>query len=337
MKLFGKNLDREVAIIAEIGVNHEGDIEAASRMLRLAAEAGADAVKFQSYTPSRFIAASDPVRFERVTRFGLNEAAHHRLADEAKSLGVHFVSTPVSEDWLPLLARLCGVIKIASGDLTFEPVIRAAARTGLPVVLSTGLGTIEEVDQAVAWVRDEVGAAALPEHLALMHCISAYPTPIEDANVLSVPFMAERYGVTVGFSNHIIGPEACWAAIAVGARIIEVHFTDGKNGRTFRDHELSMEQADLVELKRVAPLLAAARGRYGKDRAPSEAGNLLATRKGVVAAHDLPAGAVLTRDDLMWARPATEFAAAEIDTLVGCRLGQGLTQGQLIPRTAIER
>ncbi len=178
MKLFDKDLNREIAVIAEIGVNHEGDVEVASKLVRLAAEAGADAVKFQTFTPARYASASDPARLERVTGFALDEAAHRRLAKEAESHGIAFFSTPVTEDVVPLLDELCSAFKIASGDLTFEPVIRAAASRGKPVVLSTGLGTLEEVDRAVGWVRDEVGEQALAERLVLMHCISAYPTPI---------------------------------------------------------------------------------------------------------------------------------------------------------------
>jgi len=335
MKLFGKDLTREVAVIAEIGVNHEGDVETALTLVRLAAEAGADAVKFQSYTPERFIAADDQERLARVTRFALDKEAHLLLAAEARTRGIHFLSTPVSEDWLPFLADIGGAIKIASGDLTFEPLVRAAARTGLPVILSTGLGTVEEIDSAVAWARDEIGEADLADRLVLMHCVSAYPTPIEQANVRSVPFLAERYGIHAGYSNHVVGMEPCLAAISLGARVIEVHFTDRKEGRTFRDHALSMEPADLSLLVATAPRLAASLGVFGKNRQPVEAENVAATRKGIVAARDLQAGSILGREDLMWARPASEFAASEIHDLVGRRLAADLKRGQTVRRDAI--
>lgn len=327
MHLFGRDLTREVAIIAEIGVNHEGDVEVASRLLAEAARAGAHAVKFQSYTPARFVSADTPERLERVTRFGLDAAAHRRLAAEARGLGVAFLSAAITEDWVDLIAELAPAIKIASGDLTFEPVIRAAAATGKPVILSTGLGTVEEIDHAVAWVADEVGAAALAERLVLMHCVSAYPTPTEEANVLSVPFLAARYGVTAGYSNHVIGPEACWAAIAQGARVVEVHLTERKTGRDFRDHALSFEPADLAHLVATAPKLVAALGRPGKSRQPAELPLLSAVRKGVVAARDLPAGTVLAQEDLMYARPADGFPAAARHTLPGRRLKMAVGAG----------
>ena len=334
MQLFGRDLEREVALIAEIGVNHEGDVEAASRMISLAAGAGADAVKFQSFTPERYVASNDPVRIARYRKFALSKEAHERLAAEATRQGVAFFSTPVSEDWLPLLTRLGPAIKIASGDLNFEPVIRASAATGKPVILSTGLGTVEEIDQAVAWCRQEMGAA-MSERLVLMHCVSAYPTPIEEANVLSVPFLRQRYGVTVGFSNHVIGWEACAAAVALGASVIEVHFTDRKDGRDFRDHALSMEGADVRFLRTTIDRVRASCGTFGKVRMPCEVPNLGLVRKGVVAARDLPAGTTLAREDLMFARPDREFTAAEIGSLVGRRLLSPVKLGELIPRAQV--
>ncbi|MDA0653960.1 MAG: N-acetylneuraminate synthase family protein [Proteobacteria bacterium] len=335
MHLFGRDVAGEVAIVAEVGVNHEGDVEAASRLVRLAAEAGADAVKFQSYTPARYCTASDPVRLARVTRFALDREAHERLAAEATALGIAFLSTPVTEDWVPILAGLCPALKIASGDLVFEAVIRAAARTGKPVILSAGGGELDEIDQAVEWVADEVGRDALAERLVLMHCVSAYPTPVDEANVRSVGFLSDRYGLVTGYSNHVVGPEACLAAVALGARVIEVHFTDRREGRTFRDHELSFEPDELAALVRGIPRVVAALGTAGKRRQPSEAGNIAAMRKGVVAARALSAGQILGADDLMFARPATEYAAADLPRLLGLRLTEDVVAGALIRRAAV--
>ena len=335
MRLFGKDLDHEVAIVAEIGVNHEGDVEAASRLVWLAAEASADAVKFQSYNADRFASASDPERLARVRKFALDEAAHRRLAAEAAAAGIGFFSSAISEDMVPLIAELSPAIKIASGDLDFEPVIRAAAATGKPVVLSTGAGTLEEIDRAVGWVREEIGGAALSERLMLMQCVSAYPAPVNEANAAAVPFLRERYGVPVGFSNHVIGPEACYAAVALGASMIETHFTDRKEGRAFRDHALSFEPGELKDLVEKAPRIRAAVGQNAKAPQPSEPADAKIMRKGVVAARDLAPGTVLAREDLMFARPANEFAAGEIGMLLGRKLTEPARRGELIRRAAV--
>lgn len=330
MKLFGKDLDQSVAIVAEIGVNHEGDLDKAHLLLSLAAGAGADAVKFQSYTPARYASASDPDRLKRVTQFALDEDAHRELATRAKELGVAFLSTPLSEDWVPLLSELGEAIKIASGDLTFEPAIRAAAQTGKPVLISTGLGTLGEIETTFRWFEEEVGSSALQDRLVLMHCVSAYPVPVEQANVYSVPYLAERFDVHIGYSNHVIGPESCWAAVANGASVLEVHFTDQKHGREFRDHELSFEPADLEALVEAVPKIRQSLGTRSKERLPCEQPLLEAVRKGVVAARDLEKGSALTVDDVMYARPATHVPSGEVSKLLGVTLQEPIARGECI-------
>ena len=332
MKIFGKDLETDLVVIAEIGVNHEGDPEKAIELLRQAASAGADAVKFQSYTPERYVAAIDPERLARVARFSLDEATHRCLADEAKKLGVSFLSTPVSEDWLPLLSELGAAIKIASGDLDFKPVIVGAAKTGKPVILSVGLGTVEEIDRAVGWVRDEVGQDALQDRLILMHCVSAYPVPIEQANVANIEFLRDRYGLTVGYSNHVVGADACLTAVAIGAPILEIHFTDVKEGRAFRDHALSMDSKDLSGVIAQAKRIRSALGVMGSLRQECEIPNLSAMRKGIVAARPLGAGVTLTEQDIMFARPMVGFSSLDIDRVVGQKISVNIEKGMpLLP------
>lgn len=336
MKLFGRDLSTEVAVIAEIGVNHEGDPDVALSLLREAARAGADAVKFQSYTPERFASASDPARLQRVRRFALDEATHCRLSDEAAALGVAFFSTAVTEDWVPLLAELGEAIKIASGDLDFAPVIRAAIRTGRKVIISTGAGDVEDVDRAVAWCREEVGAELLPERLAILHCVSAYPAPIEQANLASIPFLSQRYGLPIGWSNHVLGPDAVIAAVALGAQIVEMHFTDRREGREFRDHALSFEPAEFSAAIKSIRGVRQGLGQAGKTLQPCEADLRWIIRKGVVAACPLVAGTRLTADHLMYARPATEFPSAKLETLIGAVLLKDVAPGELIRRDGLE-
>lgn len=330
MKLFGKNLDETVAVVAEIGLNHEGDAVAAERLITLAAQAGADAVKLQTFTPERYASASDPNRLARVTRFNLSQEAHLHLATHATTLGIPLFSTALTEDVVGFLDQWCPAIKIASGDLTFEPVIRAAMSTRKPVILSTGNGTVEEIDQALQWCTDELGSDALKDRLVLMHCVAAYPVPIEQANVSSVHFLKQRYGLTTGYSNHVIGSEAVLAAVAIGAQLVEVHFTDRREGREFRDHALSFEPQDLKRLVHSIGRVRASLGRVGKELQACELPLREVIRKGVVAARDLPADTVLSADDLMWARPATGVKAAELPALIGKHLVQSLRRGEQI-------
>lgn len=317
LTLFGRNLVNEIAVIAEIGVNHEGSVDAAATLVKRAAEAGADAVKFQSYTPSRYISSDDAERFERVIRFGLSEDDHRHLAKVAEDAGIAFFSSALTEDWVPLIAELSSAIKIASGDLNFEPVIRNAARTQKTVVLSTGGGTLEEVRRAIDWVREEQAAENISERLVVMHCVSEYPASIENVNLLSIPHIQNEFGVPVGWSNHVIGPEACLTAVALGASVIEVHVTDQREGKTFHDHMLSFEPAELKDLIDAMRRVRVSLGTFEKTPRKGELEILNKLRKGVVAARDLSAGAVLRREDLIWARPATYIRSDEVGTLVG--------------------
>lgn len=335
MMLFGKDVSRETVVIAEVGVNHEGSIEAAKTIISAIADTSVDAVKLQSYTPARYASASDRERLERVSKFALNENEHLELIAFATSAGLRLISTPLTEDWVPFLAGHCEAIKIASGDLTFEPVIRAAARTGRRVLLSTGCGTVEEIDVAVGWIKREVGDKDLSDRLVLMHCVSAYPVPIEQANILSIPFLKERYGVPVGYSNHVVGPEAVYGAVALGAQVIEVHVTDRREDRTFRDHELSFEPAELADLVKRVHAIRNAVGEYGKTVQQAEEPLRLAIRKGVVAARNLEAGTILSSDDLMFARPATEFDSSELPRLIGKRLNSSIGRGETLMRNNV--
>jgi N-acetylneuraminate synthase/N,N'-diacetyllegionaminate synthase len=336
MKLFGRDLEREVAVVAEIGVNHEGSVDAARRLIDLAHAAGADAVKLQTYTPERYASASDPARLERVTRFSLDLDEHEMLAEHAKQNGIRLFSTALTEDVIPFLAKWFDVIKVASGDLVFEPTVRGAAASGRQVIISTGNCTLDEIQRAVRWCIDELGEQLVKERVALLHCVSAYPAPLEEANVLSVPYLKERFGLTTGYSNHVVELEAVLAAVALGAQLIEVHVTDQKHGRTFRDHAMSLEPAELTAMIQSIRRIKASLGSMGKAPQSSEAGLRAAIRKGVVAARDLAAGTVLSEQDWMFARPATEIDASEASSLRGRRLGRALRKGEQLSKRDLQ-
>lgn len=331
MRLFGKDLDSDPVVIAEIGVNHEGDLETAKSLIRLAARSGADAVKFQSYTPERYVSRSQADRFARIDAFALSEDDHLRLKEEATASGVSFFSTPLTEDWVEFLAVTCDALKVASGDLTFEPTVRAVAETDLPVLVSTGMATWSEIDRSIAWIEQQ-SARPLRDRLALLHCVSAYPAPTSELNLRAIPAMRERYGVTIGYSNHSLELAVCYAAVSLGARVVEVHFTDSREGKTFHDHLLSVEPAELERLVERVSAIAQALGSDAKSIQPSEMGNLENARKGIVAALDISAGTVIQESHLMFARPASEFSADEMKDLLGREIKRSLRRGELIER-----
>jgi N-acetylneuraminate synthase/N,N'-diacetyllegionaminate synthase len=325
-----------LSIIAEIGVNHEGSLKKAKEMIRLASSTGIDYIKLQSYTPTSYVASNDQGRLKRVAKFALTEQGFRDLERLASQSRVGFLSTPLTEDWVDILDSMCPAFKIASGDITFKPVIKKAARTGKPLLISTGAANLEEIDQAVEWVREEVGQGLLPERLILMHCVAAYPVPINEANLLSIPFLKERYGLTIGYSNHVVGIEAALAAVALGASVIEVHFTDQKEGREFRDHALSFDAQDLKTFVDMAQKIKQSLGDYTKTIQPCEVDMIPAIRKGIVAAKNIKAGTILSENDLKYARPATQFQAIEVGQLLGKEVTQDIEEGYLIPRDVIK-
>ena len=332
MELFGKDLSEDVVIVAEVGVNHEGNINKALELVHMAAESGADAVKFQTYEPFRYASTSDMERFQRVSSFSLSNEDFVLLSKEAESLGIGFFSTPLDESSVQFVSSISPVIKIASPDMNFEPTVRAAASTGKPLIISTGMALPEEIDKTLSWVQDEIGSdVPLNSRVVLLHCASAYPTPIEEINLLSIPYLAERYPVYVGFSDHTIGLDAARASVALGATVIEKHFTDNKEDRDFRDHELSADPDDLKTLVDDVARTKLALGVKEKTRSVSETPNLIPTRKGVVAASDLPEGKILERNDLMFARPSSEIPAERINELIGKTLKVPLQRGNLVP------
>lgn len=325
----------QITIVAEIGVNHEGDAEVAKKLLKLAASTGVDYVKFQSYTPEKYASANDLARLQRVTKFALNKNDFIELSKIAKSIGVGFLSTPLTEDWVETLDPICPAFKIASGDITFAEVIRKVAKTGKTFLMSTGGATIEEIDRAVGWVTDEIGEKKTSENLILMHCVSAYPTPIEEANILSIPFLRKRYGLHVGYSNHVIGMNACLAAVGAGAKVIEIHFTDNKHNREFRDHSLSFDEKDMSSFVQVAREMHKSLGNDSKNVQSCELPGIPLMRKGIVAARDLKKGETIRQADIAYARPATQFLSTELDLVVGKVIKTDIQKGFLIPRDAV--
>jgi N-acetylneuraminate synthase/N,N'-diacetyllegionaminate synthase len=322
-------------VIAEAGVNHNGDPRLAIALVDAAADAGADAVKFQTFRTQALTTATAPQaayqreraaaasQAEMLQGLELPEAGLEAAFAHSAERGILAFSTPFDVGSVALLSRL-GVpaLKIGSGDLTNVLLLRAVAATGMPVILSTGMATIHEVDAAV-----EALEAAGNRSLALLHCVSAYPTPPGEANVRAIPTLRERYGREVGFSDHTTGIAAPLAAVALGATIIEKHLTldramDGP------DHAASMEPAELAQL---VQLLREARASLGDGRKvpqPSEAETRIVARRSLVAAHELAQGTVLAAADLDAKRPGDGISPLQLDEMIGRRLLRPLAVDQ---------
>jgi len=326
MRIANHDIAERILIVAEIGNNHEGNFEVACRMVEAAADAGVDAVKFQTFQTKLFTSRADPARFERLSKFELTQDQFRALEQLARKRGLIFLSTPLDLVSARFLEPLVDVLKVASGDNDFWPLIAQLSKTGKPLIISTGLADLEHMRRVVEFVRD----AGAGDRLALLHCVCAYPAPAGEVNLRAIPRMAAELGVPVGWSDHTLGPEACLAAAALGARILEKHFTLDKNFSSFRDHQLSADPAEMRQIvdgvRRVEQLL----GTPDKRVQPSEQANLQAARRSIAASAALSRGHRLTAEDLMWVRPAIGLPPGSEARVIGRVLGRDVAAGEAI-------
>jgi sialic acid synthase SpsE len=325
-----------VLVVAEIGNNHEGDFKVAQELVRRAKESGAHAVKFQTFQTRYFVGRQDPARFARLQGFELTYSQFAELARLAKSLGLLFISTPLDLESARFLQGVVDAYKVASGDNDFYPLMSTIAATGDPVIISSGMSDMAQVFAAKQCVETTWQSCGITQSLAVLHCVSSYPAPPESINLSVLPRMATELGCTVGYSDHTEGIEACVLAVALGARIIEKHFTLDKHYSDFRDHQLS---ADPPEMRRLVTEIARAEtllGRPEKRMQACEVPIAKVARRSIAAVADLPAGHVVTPEDLMWIRPSGGLRPGEEGSLVGRRLRHAITAGTQILLADVE-
>lgn len=335
MKIGKVDTRQRVLVVAEIGNNHEGDFERARGLVRAAARAGADAVKFQTLRAAELVPPADRARFERLRGFELSGEQFTQLAAEARRAGVMFLSTPFDLESVELLDPLVPAFKIASGDNDFYPLIDRVATTGKPILISAGLSTLDEIRYSVARIRHTWRSLDLDPDLALLHCVSSYPTPPEQAGLRCISTLANALCVTPGYSDHTLGIDACVLAVAAGARVIEKHFTLDKNQSDFRDHQLSADPPEFAEMVR---RIRAAELMLGDGRCEPQAAELEALtslRRFVVARGDLPAGHVLGWRDLAWVRGTGGLRPGREHLLLGRPLARAVAAGTPIRVTDV--
>lgn len=329
-----------VFVIAEAGVNHNGCLELAFQLIEAAKGAGADAVKFQTFCASDVVtpyaATADYQRsntgeinqFDMIRKLELDEDAHRKLAAHARAIGIEFFSTPFSHDAVDILVRL-GVrrIKLASGEITNKPLLEHAAATGLPLLLSTGMATLDEVQRAVLWITERRAHLGLgdtgPDQLSLLHCTSAYPAPPEALNLRAITTMAEAFGLPVGYSDHSKGIEAALAAVALGASVIEKHLTLDNN-LPGPDHCASANPRDFATMVSGIRTVSVMLGDGVKHPQLIEHNTRDVARRSVVVVRALPRGHVLAEEDLALRRPGTGIAPDYMESLTGRVLAHDL-------------
>jgi len=329
----------QVRIIAEAGVNHNGSIERALEMVDAAAQAGADTIKFQSFNPDLLVVASaakaeyqmretgDGSQLAMLRTLHLDRAAHQQLIARCETVGIGFLSSPFDVESVEMLASL-GVqeFKIASGEITDLPVLRAVAQHAESALLSTGMATMDEVDDALTALET---AGLERARITLLHCTSEYPAPYDEVNLRAMVEMGRTFSLPVGYSDHTSGIEVSMAAAALGAVAIEKHFTLDR-GLPGPDHAASLEPDELASLVGAVDHVAEALGDTRKTAMPSEKRNAPYARKSIVAARDIAAGELLTEENLTAKRPGTGLSPMLWDSVVGTRAGRSFSRDEMI-------
>lgn len=329
-------------IIAEAGVNHNGRLDLALQLIDAAAAAGADAVKFQSFQTDNIVVrgtakaeyqkthtgAGD--QYDMIRALELDEADHEALARHCSERGIEFMSTPFDAWATDLLLRL-GMqrIKVASGELTHRPFVEMLARRGLPLILSTGMASLAEVMATVQWLRDARPAEPLVQWLTVLHCTSNYPAAPADVNLRAMLTLQSALGTPVGYSDHTLGIEISLAAVAMGATVIEKHFTLDRS-LPGPDHQASLDPAQLQALVSGIRAVEAAMGDGVKEPAASELPVRALVRRSAIASRHLEAGAVLAEADLQFLRPGTGIGPEHARTLPGRHLARAVTAGSML-------
>jgi len=325
-------------VIAEVGVNHNGSIELARKLVDKACLAGADAVKFQTFRAERLVSRSArkaqyqqrnatdaDTQFEMLERLELSGDDHRTLLAHCRAASITFLSSPFDEQSADLLDDL-GVtaFKIPSGELTNHALLRHVAEKGKPLIVSTGMSTLAEVTEAV-----EVIIAAGSRHLSLLHCVTEYPAPFADVNLRAMLTLRDAFGFPVGYSDHTPGIEIAVAAVALGASIIEKHFTLSR-GMSGPDHRASLEPDELAEMVRAIRNVEQALGDGVKSPAPCEVKNIPIARKSVVAERDIAAGEALTRENVAIKRPGDGIQPRDLETVMGRSVAVDIKSGDVV-------
>jgi N,N'-diacetyllegionaminate synthase len=332
-----------VYVIAEAGVNHNGDLALAKKLADAARACGADAVKYQSFKAESLVSrraqkaeyqkkstGAAESQLDMIRKLQLSDADHRALAEHCRAIGITFLSTPFDEASADLLDALgVPLFKLPSGELTNKPLLQHVARKGKPLILSTGMSTLAEVAEAVGWIRAVSGAP-----LTVLHCLTEYPAPASQANLRAMDTLREALGVPVGYSDHTPGHEVSVAAAARGASVLEKHLTLDRS-LPGPDQAASLDPAEFAALVKAVRSVSAALGDGVKRPVPSELANRAVARRSVVAAKDLPAGHALTRADLALKRPGDGIAPAELERVVGRKLKKAVEADETLTWEAL--
>jgi len=308
-------------LIAEIGGNHEGNFDYALRLTELAIAADVDYIKFQMYSGDSLVSRMEGAqRNQHFKKFELSQEKYIQLAEMCQEAKVGFMASVWNPEYIGWIDQYMPIYKIGSGDMTAYPVIREIAKTGKPMIISTGLANLQEVLETVEFVQGLDARYHDPDMLALLQCTSMYPISFEDANLSVMDLLRQATGLSIGYSDHTEGSLALEVAVAMGAQILEFHFTDSREGKTFRDHKVSLTKDEVIDLGQKINQIQSLLGNPLKRPLEVESEHRVSFRRAVYPAHDLAAGTIISAEDLVTLRPNHGIDARAFDQIIGKKL-----------------
>ena len=336
-------MSRKVIIIAEAGVNHNGDFENAKKLVLAAADAGADYIKFQTFKADNLVSKNavkanyqkinslnnaDNSQYEMLKKLEMPESWYFDLIDLANKSGIRFLSTGFDEQSIDFLESLnLDIFKIPSGEITNKPYLEHIASKGRPVIISTGMSSINEIGQAIKILMTN---NVLKENITILHCNTEYPTPMSDVNLKAMLSLKEQFGVKVGYSDHTLGIEVPIAAVALGAEVIEKHFTLDKN-MDGPDHKASLSPIELTDMVRaIRNIELAISGSGEKVVTESERKNMAIARKSIHLKNEIKSGHIIEFKDLIMKRPGNGISPMQIDEVIGKRVVRDLNEEHML-------
>jgi sialic acid synthase SpsE len=318
-------------LIAEIGGNHEGNFQYAKRLTALAIESGADAIKFQIYTGDALVSSHEsPDRNLHFKKFELSQNQHIALAEMVRKAGRMYVASVWDVNALDWINPYISFYKIGSGDLTAYPILKAIAQKKKPIVISTGLATEKEVIETVHFLQKLDSLYAKSDYLAVLQCTSMYPIPKKDAHLNVMRQLHKQLNVVTGYSDHTEGTLALETAAAMGAKILEFHFTDTREGKSFRDHKVSLTCSEVLSLRKKVEEIRQLQGNAEKQILSIEIdnGHEFSFRRAVYPSRDILKGEILDETNLTVLRPCAGIDAREFDNLIGSKLLEDIKKHQ---------
>lgn len=332
-------MSSKVIIIAEAGVNHNGDMDLAKQLIDVASSAGADYVKFQTFKAEKLVqkkagkaayqianTGNNDSQFDMLKKLELSEEDHEVLIDYCRQKNIQFLSTAFDIDSVDFLKGKIAVYKIPSGEITNLPYLQKVARLKLPIILSTGMATMQEVKDTVEVLTQH---GANKNTITVLHCNTEYPTPMQDVNLQAMQSMQKELNVAIGYSDHTLGIEVPIAAVALGATVIEKHFTIDRNAEG-PDHKASLEPEELKAMIKAIRNIEQALGNGIKTPSPSEQKNIVIARKSIVAGSFIHAGDIFTEENLTVKRPGSGISPMQWNKVLGKKANKNFEPDDLI-------